>query len=170
MKNKKIAIVIVGIVALLGITGMYIWWQHNDEVGQPPATEQIVKFNLEEELYSGSKLVEITAEEYNQLIQEQKSFVLIAHTEVCPAETPLTSTAEALVHDDGYTFYGLKGDEFKNSMASETIKYLPSAAVINRGEIVDYLDAESDEDIPYYQGADSLREWLQKYIKLERNK
>jgi hypothetical protein len=72
------------------------------------------------------------------------------------------------VHDDGYTFYGLKGDEFKNSMASETIKYLPSAAVINRGEIVDYLDAESDEDIPYYQGADSLREWLQKYINLEK--
>ena len=72
------------------------------------------------------------------------------------------------MHDDGYTFYGLKGDEFKNSLASETIKYLPSAAVINRGEIVDYLDAESDEDIPYYQGADSLREWLQKYINLEK--
>ena len=72
MKNKKIAIVIVGIVALLGITGMYIWRQHNDEVKQPPVTKQIVKFNLEEELYDGSKLVEITAKEYNQLIQEQK--------------------------------------------------------------------------------------------------
>lgn len=166
MKNKKAilwpSIVLVCCAAVCCL--VYFVNQGQTNVEQPPVVE---KFNLESELYGGSQLKELSVDEFEKLIEEKKSFVLIAHMDFCPAETPLTSTAEQLVHDDGFTFYGLKSTEFEKSSLSKSVTYLPSAAIYHNGELVKYLDAESDEDIPYYQSAEGLRNWLNNYINLK---
>ena len=122
MKNKKAilwpSIVLVCCAAVCCLVYFVNQGQTNEE--QPPVVE---KFNLESELYGGSQLKELSVDEFEKLIEEKKYFVLIAHMDFCPAETP--------------------------------------------GELVKYLDAESDEDIPYYQSAEGLRNWLNNYINLK---
>lgn len=166
MKNKfkKIIWPTIILVCCATICGLvYVVNTHEAE----PEPVVVEKFNIEHELYEGSKLNEITSGEFEKLIEDQKSFVVIAHMEFCPAETPLTTTAEQLANDDGYTFYALKADEFKQTSLASEVTYLPSAAIYHDGKLVKYLDAESDEDIPYYQSAEGLRNWLNKYINLK---
>lgn len=168
MKNKTIRWPIIVVVCCAIICCLVYFININWNRSEPlPVVE---KFNLESELYSGSELKEISAEEFDQLVKNKKSFVVIAHMDFCPAETPLTSTAEQLVLSDGYTFYGLKSDIFKASSLAKKITYLPSAAIYHNGELVKYLDAESDDDIKYYQSADELRNWLDNYINLKEEK
>ena len=162
MKNK--ALIIASAVFLLLASSTVVGYQliHNQTPEQPSPA----KFRLDDDFYTGGQLNELSSTEFEQLIAQQASFVLIAHMEYCPAETPLTTTAEELIHQKNYGLYGLKGDEFKSSSLASTIKYLPSAAIFRDGQLVAYLDAESDADIPYYQSATQLENWLNKYIEL----
>ncbi len=165
MKNKRILWPVILIVCCAAICCLVYLVNIKDTESEPlPVFE---KFDLESELYSGSELKEISAEEFQGLIDDKKSFVVIAHMEFCPAETPLTTTAEQLVYSDGFTFYALKANVFEETSLAESVTYLPSAAIYHDGELVKYLDAESDDDIPYYQSAEGLRSWLDNYINLK---
>ena len=166
MKNKK-AIIWPSIVLICCAVICCLVYFVNRGEPEPEPSPVVEKFNLESDLYSGSELKELSVDEFEKLVKNKKSFVVIAHMDFCPAETPLTSTAEQLVHDDGFTFYGLKSTEFEGSSLSQSVTYLPSAAIYHNGELVKYLDAESDEDIPYYQSAEGLRNWLSNYINLK---
>lgn len=162
MKNKALIIALVAALLLTGAAAVGYQYLRNQTPGRPSPT----KFRPDDNFYTGGQLQELSSAEFEQLIAQHASFVLIAHMEYCPAETPLTTTAEELIHQKNYGFYGLKGDEFKASSLASTIKYLPSAAIFRDGQLVSYLDAESDADIPYYQSATQLENWLNKYIEL----
>lgn len=105
-------------------------------------------------------LTTITAEEFVELVQAKKSFVLVAHMITCPAELPLTTIAKELAVRDNLKIYELTEEEFKKTELAKEIKYLPTAVVFRQGVMVKYLDAEKDEDVQYYKDIDRLREWL----------
>ena len=157
MKNKQKHLLSVILAVIAALSAGFAWLVYD---------QSDARFSLEPELYQGSEIKEINAADYQKLIEQRKSFVVIAHMDFCPAETPLTTTAEALAHEDGLTFYGLNSDEFAKTALAAEIRYLPSAAIIRQGELVRYLDAESDDDIPYYQTASAFRDWLSKDIQL----
>lgn len=162
----KVGLILAITAAVAAAIGVFIWqpWRSPETPPLPTAEP----FAIEQELYEGSQLKEIDAEQFNKLIEDKKSFVVIAHMDICPAETPLTTTAETLALNDGFTFYGLKTNAFKDTSLANSIKFLPSAAIFHNGELVTFLDAESDADIPYYQTAEGLKTWLKKYIKLPK--
>ena len=115
-------------------------------------------------MYGRSEVIEITAGEFDQLVAEKKSFVVVLHMVVCPAEFPVTNSAKELAHVEGMVIYSLVEDEFKQTMLAKTIKYLPSVAIIHEGELAGYLDAEADEDVKYYKTAAGLKEWVEQYV------
>ena len=57
----------------------------------------------------------------------------------------------------------------KNTKFYENVKYAPSVIIIKDGEIVSYLDANSDKDLEKYQDANKFIKWLKEYIYLEKN-
>lgn len=124
------------------------------------------KFSLSEVADNQGEIREITADELAGMIGEKKSFIVLARMTVCPAEFPLTSVAKQFAHERKVPVYALTEEEFKRSSLAETIKYLPSAAIYREGELVTYLDAEKDEDVPYYQSAEKFGEWVGKVVKL----
>ena len=79
---------------------------------------------------------------------------------VCPAEFPITDVARRLSNENGMTIYGLTEEEFQKTELAKVVKYLPSAALYRDGELVDYLDAEDDEDMEYYKSVEGLKEWI----------
>ena len=133
---------------------------------EPEPVATIEKFELDNELFEKSELVEITAKEYAELIAAKKSFLVMVHMAICPAEMPLTSTTKQLIRQENFTIYSLLQDEFKETELYNSIKYLPSMAIIKDGELVKFLDAESNEDLPHYKTPESLKSWVETYVEL----
>lgn len=106
-------------------------------------------------------VTEITAAEFAQLVESKQSFIVVAHRTTCSAEYPLMAVAEEYAKAKDATLYALAEDEFKQTALAETIKYLPSAAIYRDGELIKYLDAEKDEDMPYYKTVEGFGEWVE---------
>lgn len=153
---------VVGVVALGVLLAVILC---RGGVGNSGMVDKPVeKFELSEEMYDDGELVEITARDFNELVAEKKSFVVVLHMVICPAEFPVTNSAKELAHSEGMVIYSLVEDEFKQTMLAKTIKYLPSVAIIHEGELAGYLDAEADEDVKYYKTAAGLKEWVEQYV------
>lgn len=152
-----LALVVLGILAVV---------LRSDRVENSGVVDKPVeKFMLSEEMYARGEVVEITAREFDELVAEKKSFVVVLHMVVCPAEFPITNSAKELAYDEGMVIYSLVEEEFKQTALAQTVKYLPSVAIIREGELVGYLDAESDEDVRYYKTATGLKEWIGQYVE-----
>lgn len=155
----------VVILALAMLGTVLIMVLCDDAVEKSGVVEKPVeKFSLSAEMYGRSEVVEITAGEFDQLVAEKKSFVVVLHMVVCPAEFPVTNSAKELAHAEGMVIYSLVEDEFKQIELVREVKYLPSVALIREGELMDYLDAEADEDLSYYKTAEGLKEWIGKWV------
>ena len=48
----------------------------------------------------------------------------------------------------------------KETELKEYIKYYPSLVIYYEGEIVDYLDTNSDSDSEYYKSVDGFKKWF----------
>lgn len=158
---KKFWAVILIVVALAGAGLGGFWLMRQDDT---PDTPVIEKFDLTEETWGQGGFRDITAAEFGDLVAERESFIVVLHMMICPAEFPVTSIAKQLAHDEGVVIYSLTEEEFRKTELAEEIKYLPSVAVYHGGELVAYLDAEADVDLPYYQTVSGLKEWLGKYV------
>jgi|InofroStandDraft_1065614.scaffolds.fasta_scaffold34265_2 hypothetical protein len=153
---------VVGVVALGVLLAVILC---RGGVGNSGMVDKPVeKFELSEEMYDDGELVEITARDFNELVAEKKSFVVVLHMVICPAEFPVTNSAKELAHSEGMVIYSLVEDEFKQIELVREVKYLPSVALIREGELMDYLDAEADEDLSYYKTAEGLKEWIGKWV------
>ena len=65
-------------------------------------------------------------------------------------------------------FYDIGMDVYKKSRLYKTVKYAPGVIIYSKGKILAYTDAESDEDSKLYESEKAFKEWLTKYIKLEK--
>lgn len=127
-------------------------------VRQTPMERETFEFSPE--VYEKGEFREITMDEFEQMIAVKKSFLVVPHMTVCPAEFPITDVARRLANENGMTIYGLTEEEFRKTELTEVVKYLPSAALYRDGELIDYLDAEDDGDMEYYKSVEGLKEWI----------
>lgn len=178
-KNWQKIGLVVGIVGALG----FVIWNSMDpkpaividfggkflgpEPEPVPTPARGEKFALSEEAYVDSgqgEVVKITASEFDRMVAEKKSFIVIAHMVVCPAEFPVMVSAKALARSENMRFYSLVEEEFRQTFLAKTVKYLPTAIIMRNGEIAAWLDAEKDEDVPYYKSAEGLKEWIGRWV------
>lgn len=155
MKNKSRDIygwIIAGVLAVVSLVTGLMSFGHSGS-----STPDILPPIIAEE---PGEVVEITADEFANLVENQDDFVAIMYMTVCPAEFPLSAVAKEYAHNSGATIYSLTEEEFKQTDLAEIVKYLPSAAVYRDGKLVKYLDAEKDEDMPYYKTAEAFGEWV----------
>lgn len=156
-------VVVLALGTLFVVLAMIL---HGDTVENSGVVEKPVeKFGLSEEMYAKGELVEITASEFDELVAQKKSFVVVLHMVICPAEFPVTNSAKQLAHDEKMTIYSLVEEEFRQTFLAQKIKYLPSVALIREGELVDFLDAEADEDVKYYKTSEGLKAWIGKWVE-----
>ena len=59
-------------------------------------------------------------------------------------------------------------DEYKKTGFFNEVRYAPSILVINKGKVVAYLDAESDDDYDKYQKPEEFEKWLTSHIYTEK--
>ena len=121
-------------------------------------------FRLDEEYYATSESIDIDKDEYEKLIAKEKSFVVMIDKPGCITTSEMRSAMANFSDEYQFKYYRMMWEEVKESSLHEYVKFTPSIAVIHNGKVIDWLDADSDEDAEYYDSAESLQRWLKEYI------
>ena len=134
---------------------------------EKPEPVKIEPIDLKEDFYKESKMNEIELDELKKLIEDKESFIAYVYLPGCSSCAAFKVVLEEFQKDNTLSFYSTQIKYAKETVIGEKVKYAPSFVVFKEGELVGYLDAESDKDKPYYESASAFKEWLTKYINLK---
>lgn len=157
-KNRKILpLVMALIVVVLGsilFVGAASGWFDNHKV------------KLDAEYYAdGAEFMELTAGEYEGLIEAKKSFVVMVDQSGCTTADRLREYMTRYMTETGILAYKMMFSELKKTPLHEQVKYYPSVVVVDKGAARAYLRADSDEDAGAYNNYDDLKAWMGKYLQ-----
>ena len=109
------------------------------------------------------------ADELKQLEEEKKTFALYVYLPGCascasfyPIVKEFSETQQIDIYAVDLTV--LFHDE--NSV-SQRITYTPSMFIYQDGEVLAFLDPQSDEDLPIYRSLEALTTWFSEYADIE---
>ena len=150
---KKIPILIIAVIlaslsialVLVGLFGQY-------------------SFRLNDEYYNNSEQIDITSEEYNELIDDKKSFILFIDQTNCITANGLRDMFNRFTTEHPIQILRIMWPETAETNLRDSVHYFPSVVLINNGKIVDALQADSDEYTKYYNSYDDFSGWLTKNI------
>ena len=128
--------------------------------GQP--TQQ---FRLSAEYYGTSEMLTgLTKDEYEQLLSQKKSFVVMVDKPGCITTPPMRERMANFPANMQFKYYQFMWSEARESSLHEYVTFVPSVAIIREGKVVAWLRADSDEDVDYFNSAEALQGWIAKYI------
>lgn len=124
------------------------------------------KVTLDAEYYGdGAKFMEINADEYEGLVQAEKSFIVFVDQGGCTTADRLREYVTRYMTEKGILVYRMMFSEAKKSSLHDVVKYYPSVALISRGHVAGALRADADEDSDAYNNYDVFKEWMEKYLR-----
>lgn len=122
------------------------------------------KFSIEKEYYKENKFIDVTSEDIKELKENKKSFIVFTYNNYCMLEIPCDEIFKKVMNKYNISILYLPYEEMKNTFIYNEVKLAPSVILIKEGEIVAYLDAESDKDLLKYQDTEEFEKWLTSYI------
>jgi len=122
------------------------------------------KFKIEPELYGTNEAIDIKKDDYEKLIETKKSFVILVDKPDCYTSENVRGFMAEFPDDIQFKYYRIMWSQMRDSSLHEQVKFAPSVAIIRSGQVVDFLDADSDEDTAKYNDAQALQNWITKYI------
>lgn len=155
MKNK--VFICLSILFVLLITVVIIIF--NNKIQEP--------FYMEDSYYGTDNMTEIKFDELNNLIDKKESFAVFIYQPSCIASSDFESVLSGFLKDNQISIYKIAFSNIKDTNIGKTIKYYPSFIVYNKGKIIDFLEADKDEDIKYYSSKDGFKSWFTRYVKLK---
>ncbi|MDD6272464.1 MAG: thioredoxin domain-containing protein [bacterium] len=123
-------------------------------------------FYLDDEFYNSNEITDITSEEFKKYINDKKSFAIFIYTEGCFSCFDFKKVLDEFQEKYNIRLYAMNASEMKKTEIYNYVKYSPSIILYNKGDMVSYLDAESNDDKEYYESTEGLYKWFTKYIIL----
>lgn len=160
MKRRWIKIVVPVLIILIVITGIIVIIKRN-----VIEKTKNVMFYLESKYYGTGIFNEIKSDELTDLIESEESFAIFIHQPMCSASYEFNKILVQFAEENKISFYKITFDEMKQTKMYDDVKYYPSFAIYNEGELIDFLDAESDEDLNRYKYKDEFGKWFNGYIQ-----
>lgn len=151
MKNKIITAIIFIVIVVVTV---YVVITKDD------------RFYLSDEYYNNNSFIEITSDQVDGLIN--KKYILFTYNNYCSFTIPCDKIFEKFSKDYNIEILSISYEQFKTTSFYKTVKYAPSVMIISNNKIVAYLDAENNNDVDKYQNVDAFKNWLEKYIYLEK--
>ena len=123
------------------------------------------QFRLSDEYYGTSEMIEgLTKDQYEDLIAQKKSFVVMVDKPGCITTPPMRENMTHFPENMQFKYYQFMWSEMKDSSLHEYVSFVPSVALIRGGKVVAWLRADSDEDTEYFNSAEALQRWLSDHI------
>lgn len=125
------------------------------------------KIYLEEKYYNSSEFIELSIDNYNELVENNESFAIYIYQPMCVTSNEFGEVLKEYSENYQLTFYKMPFSLTKETNLKDYIKYYPSFVIIHKGEIIDYLDANSDDDTLVYKSVDGFKEWFESYVLIK---
>ncbi len=160
MKRRWIKIIIPVVIILVIIAGIIVIIKRNviEKTGN-------VMFYLEDKYYGTSVFNEINANELTDLIENKESFAIFIHQPFCSTSYEFNKILVKFAEENKISFYKINFEDMKQTDMYEDVKYYPSFAIYKEGTLIDFLDAESDEDLNRYKNKEEFEKWFNSYIQ-----
>ena len=129
-------------------------------------TKKIDKFYLEDKYYNIGDYINVNSDEIEQI--KNDSMIIYTYNNFCNLPIHCETIFKEFMIENKIDFISIPYDEFKNTSFGKEIAYAPSVLIVNHGKIVDYLEADSDDDYDKYQKVDVFKEWLEEYVYLTK--
>ena len=147
-----LVLVVAGVVLFVGAVGG--WFSEGKVV-------------LDAEYYCmecDGELMELTGEEYEKLVSEGKSFVVLVDQGGCTTAERLKGYLKDYAKDKGFKAYRIMFADMKSGSLHEYVKYYPSVVVVSNGKVRGYLRADSDDDAEMYNDYEAFKGWVERYL------
>ena len=101
-----------------------------------------------------------------ELLDEKKSFVVFIDQNGCKTADRLREFVTDYVKEEKVSIYKMMFSEMKKTVLNDYIKYYPSIAIIERGEVKYFLRADADEDAEEYNNYEVFKKWMGEHLVL----
>lgn len=125
-------------------------------------------FSLDKEYYQNNSFNELDKNTFDDLINNKKSFAIFIYQPLCSTSYEFNKILTEFANQYQISFYKMSFFDMKETELKEYIKYYPSLVIYYEGEIVDYLDANSDSDSEYYKSVDGFKKWFSNYVSIQK--
>lgn len=125
------------------------------------------KFYFEDKYYGGNGFINLTIDKYNELIEDKESFGIFVYQPLCVASANFEEILNSYSASNHIQFYKMSFANMKETSLYDDVKYYPSFVIIEDGEVVAYLDAESEDDEDIYKNLDEFNKWFTSYVELK---
>lgn len=126
---------------------------------------KIEKFYLEDKYYTGSDFIKIDSIGYDQIKDE--SYIMYVYNNYCPFPVSCESIFKEYMDKYKISFISMSIGDFNKISLHDKVKYAPTVILVNKGNIIDYLDSNDDKDLNKYQDIIEFEKWINKYIELK---
>lgn len=124
------------------------------------------KLTISPEYHNKGYLKEITKEELLTKLNSNGTFILFTYNNFCTFKISCDEIFNESAKNLNITILKIPFIDFKETTLYTNVKYAPSVMIINKGEIISYLDPEKDKDLPKYQDSNEFTKWLQEYLNI----
>lgn len=126
------------------------------------------KFYLEDKYYGTGEFIDVNKEELESIIKDKENFLLYTYNNYCSLPIPCDSIFGSVMKEYGFNVLQIKFSDFKETNLYKKVKLAPSVLIFKDGKLVEFLDAESDNDLKKYQDKEEFKNWLNNYIVLKK--
>lgn len=126
-------------------------------------------FFLEDKYYEINDIAEIKIDELNDLINRKESFAVFIYQPMCITSSDFENILYSFLEENNIGIYKITFSEIKDTEIGKFIKYYPSFIIYNKGKMIDFLEANKDEDVIYYSSKEGFKKWFTEYVKLKNN-
>ncbi len=147
--------VVLGAFLVGAVAGTIFWFANRGESG----------FYLDEKYYGESRLEEVDAERLQELINEGGAFGVLVHQPMCAVSTELVAVVEQFQSEQNMSFYKIAFSKLKEGGVAEELKYYPSFLIYREGKLVDFLEADNNEDTEKYKNLGEFSDWFFEKVK-----
>ena len=122
------------------------------------------KVVVSSEYLGESGLEDITVEEYDEMVKEKKSFILLIDQNGCITAERLRAYVIDFAKENEMKVFRMFFYDMKKTNLNNTIKYYPSVVIIDNGKLRGYMRADANEDADAYNDYEDFKTWMKKYL------
>jgi len=124
------------------------------------------KIKLEDKYYKRSEFIDVDHSKVNDLIKSKESFVVFIYQPMCTMSSEFEKLLDEYMDIRKISIYKMSFTDMKKTELKDTVRFYPSFVIFKDGEVVDFLDADSDEDTNRYKILKAFKEWLESYVEV----
>lgn len=127
---------------------------------------QRAPFRLDEQYYNHAALDAISAGDLQQLVDEKKSFAVFVSQPSCRASADFEKVLREFVAATNIQIYEIAFSDLKDLSFASEVRFYPSFLISKQGKLVDFLEADNDDDAAAYTSLDGFKTWFTEQVIL----